>query len=347
MSPIDWAALALPTAALIASLTTANRWAALFELRTVFIVPALAYGVLRHAHLDNPAKWRILDAWVLGATAVALIGLGEFVLGRNLVLAEGGVRRLQSVYYSPNNVGLYLDRVWPLLVAVALWATKSRRRTMYGLALLPVTLAIGLSLSRGSLLLALPAGLLVMAWLYGERYRWLALALIVIAGLALVPLMSVPRFASLLDLRQGSTFFRLELWRSTVALIREFPCFGVGPGNFAQAYRTRYVLPSAWQQFNLEHPHNIYLDHWSRLGLLGIVAGVALQITFWRTMRQKQRDWRSSTQGSQSVTRDSYALLLAFAGSMAALLAHGLVDNTLFFPDLALILCLTLGLLDA
>jgi O-antigen ligase len=151
----------------------------------------------------------------------------------------------------------------------------------------------------------------------------------------------------LLDLRQGSTFFRLELWRSTVTLIRESPWFGVGPGNFAQAYRTRYVLPSAWQQFNLEHPHNIYLDHWSRLGLLGVVAGVAVQATFWGTVRQKQREWRASGQNSRSVGCDSCALLLALAGSMAALLAHGLVDNTLFFPDLALILFLTLGLLDA
>jgi O-antigen ligase len=345
MSPIDWAVVALLTAALIASLAAVDWRAALFELRTVFFLPALAYILLRHAGLDEPAKWRILDAWVLGATAVALIGLVEYMLGRNLAPAEGGVRRLQSVYYSPNNVGLYLDRVWPLLVAVPLWATQSRRRTLYGLALLPVTLAIGLSLSRGSLLLALPAGLLVMAWLHGERCRWLVLALTVIAALALVPLMSIPRFSSLLDLRQGSTFFRLELWRSTLALIREFPWFGVGPGNFAQAYRTRYVLPSAWQQFNLEHPHNIYLDHWSRLGLLGIVAGVAVQVAFWRTVRQKQRDWRASVKSSRSVARDSHTLLLAFAGSMTALLAHGLVDNTLFFPDLALTLFLTLGLL--
>jgi O-antigen ligase len=345
MTPIDWTIVALLAAALIASVATADWPAALFEMRTVFFLPALAYALLRHARLDEPARWRILDAWVLGATAVALIGLLEYMLGRNLALAEGGVRRLQSVYYSPNNVGLYLDRVWPLLIAVPLWTTKSRRRTLYGLALLPVTLAIGLSLSRGSLLLALPAGLLVMVWLQGERTRWLVLALIVVAGLSLVPLMSVPRFASLLDLRQGSTFFRLELWRSTLALIQESPWFGVGPGNFPQAYRTRYVLPSAWQQFNLEHPHNIYLDHWSRLGLLGIAAGVAVQVAFWRTVCQKQKDWRASAKGSQSVARDSHTLLLAFAGSMAALLAHGLVDNTLFFPDLALILFLMLGLL--
>ena len=37
-------------------------------------------------------------------------------------------------------------------------------------------------------------------------------------------------------------------------------------------------------------------------------------------------------------------LALGLAGSMAALLAHGLVDNALFFPDLALTFSLILAL---
>jgi O-antigen ligase len=153
----------------------------------------------------------------------------------------------------------------------------------------------------------------------------------VVGVLALMPLLRLPRFASLLDLQQGSTFFRLELWRSSLTLIREHPWFGVGPGNFLDAYRTRYVLPSAWQEFNLEHPHNVYLDHWTRLGLLGLLAGVAVQVAFWREARRRRK-------------RD--ALALGLVGSMAALLAHGLVDNALFFPDLAVVFFLTLWLVQ-
>ena len=63
--------------------------------------------------------------------------------------------------------------------------------------------------------------------------------------------------------------------------------FGVGPGSFLEAYRTRYVLPSAWQEFNLEHPHNVYLDHWTRLGLLGLVAGLAVQVAFFKLVNQR------------------------------------------------------------
>ena len=331
LTPLDLSVVLLVLAAVVAGLAAADRRMALFELRAVFLLPALYYALLRLAGLDSRARWRIMDGLVLGGVGVALIGLVQYALGRNVVVAEGGLPRLQSVYFSPNNVGLYLGCVWPLLVAIALWGRRDRRRALYVLASVPVTLALIFSFSRGALLLALPTALLVMAWRAGGRYRWAALALVVVGALALIPLLRLPRFASLLDLQQGSTFFRLELWRSSLTLIREQPWFGVGPGNFLAAYRTRYVLPSAWQEFNLEHPHNVYLDHWTRLGLPGLLAGVVVQVTFWWTMRRR---------------RKGDPLVLGLAGSMAALMAHGLVDNTLFFPDLALAFFLTLALVQ-
>lgn len=339
--PLDRAVLLLVLAALAAGAAAVDKMDALFELRAVFLFPVLYYALLRLSRLDERARWRIVDGFVLGAVVVAAIGLAQYALGGNVVLAEGGLPRLRSVYHSPNSAGLYLGRAWPLLVAVAVWYPSpgpspgkgggNRRRLLYGLALIPVTLALGLSFSRGALLLGLPAALLVMGWRAGGRYRWAALTLVLVGALTFIPLLRVPRFASLLDLREGSTFFRLKLWRSSLALIREHPWFGVGPGNFLAAYRTRYILPSAWQEFNLEHPHSIYLDHWTRLGLLGLLAGIAVQVAFWHKMRQRPR-------------RD--ALALGLAGGMAALLAHGLVDNTLFFPDLATSFFLMLALVQ-
>ncbi len=315
-------------AAVVTGIAADDHLAALFELRAIFLFTALYYALLQLARLDDQARRRLVDGLILGGVAVALVGLIQYALGRNLVIAEGGLPRLRSVYPSPNNVGLYLGRVWPFLVAVALWGGRGHRRTFYALALAPVTLALALSFSRGALLLGLPAALLAMGWRAGGRYRRAALALVAIGALALVPLLRVPRFASLLDLREGSAFFRLELWRSSLTLIREHPWFGVGPGNFQAAYRTRYVLPAAWQEFNLEHPHNIYLDHWTRLGLLGLAALMAVQATFWQAV----------------LGRKTNAITLGLLGSVAALLAHGLVDNTLFFPDLALSFFLMLAL---
>ena len=335
----------LVLAAVCAGLFAADWGAALFELRTVFLFPVLTYGLLRLARVDEEARWRIVAGWVLGSVALALVGLVQYPLGTHVSLAEGGLPRMQSVYSSPNRVGLYLGRVWPILAAVAVWGVGRRRRVLYGLALVPVMLALLLSFSRGALLLGLPVALLVMGWRAGGRWRWVVLAVVVIGVLAFVPLLRVPRFASMLDLEQGSSFFRLALWRSSLALIREHPWFGVGPGQFQAAYRTRYILPGAWSEPDLGHPHNIYLDHWTRLGLLGLLAGLAVQVAFWRGVRPL-----SSPNGSKrervppGAAGRPAGLLIGLAGSMAALLAHGLVDNTLFYPDVALVFFLTLAL---
>jgi len=332
LSAPDKAVGLLILAAIVSGIAAANRIAALFELRAVFLFPILYYILLRVAGLSGAQKWRVVDAFIVGGSAVALVGLVQYALGKNLALAEGGWPRLQSVYHSPNNTALYLGRVWPFLVAVPLWSTTTRtRRAMYGLALLPVTLAVVLSFSRGALLLGLPMALLAMGWHAGGRYRWLTVILTLVCLLALLPLLRFPRFASLLETDHGSTFFRLGVWRSSLNLIREHPWTGIGPGNFLEAYRTRYVLPSAWEEFNLEHPHNLYLDHWTRLGILGVLAGVAVQIAFFR----QQLRWSGDADRGLSI---------ALTGSMVALLAHGLVDNSLFFPDLAMAFFLILAL---
>jgi len=116
---LDSAVALLLLAALIAGAAAADKIAALFELRTVFLFPALYYVLLRLTDLDERARWRIVDGLAAGAAGVALIGLAQYALGINVVAAEGGMLRLGGVYLSPNNVGLYLGRTWPLLLAVA------------------------------------------------------------------------------------------------------------------------------------------------------------------------------------------------------------------------------------
>jgi O-antigen ligase len=149
-------------------------------------------------------------------------------------------------------------------------------------------------------------------------------------------MLRLPRLASLFDTAAGSTFFRLELWRSTLAMIRDHPFLGVGPGQFAAAYRTRYILPAAWPEPDLTHPHNIWLDHLSRLGVPGLLAFGAIQWAFWRVTWRRRRGLLASPGGNP--------LVVGLVGSMMALLAHGLVDNSIFSPDMAAAFFLTLGI---
>ena len=298
--------------------------------------PALFYLMLRTSHLDERAVWRIVDLFVLGAVAVAIIGLVQYGLGVNVITAEEGFRRLRSVYGSPNSVGLYLGRALPVLVAVTLFGASRGRRVVYGLAVLPLGLAVLLSFSKGALILGVPLSLLALGVLAGGPWSWASLGAVAVAAAAAIPLLRTPRFASLLDTRSGTTFFRLQLWRSSWMMFRDHPWLGVGPDNFLYHYRGRYILPAAWQEPDISQAHNILLDYATRMGIAGLAAGAWLQVAFWRLALPLRR----------LADPDRRALALGMMASMVNFLAHGLVDASYFLIDLAFVFFLTLGVVQ-
>ncbi len=327
-----WAQLPKSTVAFIgvAILSTAfatQRHEAIRELRLVILEPLLCYWMLITYPLSRNEKLRLVDAFIAGGVLVAVVGLVQYFILGDVITAEGGMWRLHSVYGSPNNVGLYLGRVIPLALAVTLWGGKDTgiRRWVYGGSLGLLGAALLLSLSKGALVLGVPAALLSMGFLAGKRWRRATWGVLGAGLLALIPLLHTPRFAGLFNVTGGTSGFRLALWHSAWQMIRDHPLLGVGPDNFLYAYRTRYVLPTAWEEFNLSHPHNLVMDYAARLGLLGLLSGLWLQVTFWK------RAWPLRRHPAPLIR----ALALGAMGAMADFLAHGMVDASYFVVDLA------------
>jgi O-antigen ligase len=137
-----------------------------------------------------------------------------------------------------------------------------------------VSLALYLTFSKGALIVALPSALIVMSFLYLWRLRgrggWrivsLAAGSLIVIVSALLPLSQTQRFRTLLDFGPGSTgFFRLKVWQAALEMLGDHWLLGVGLNNFLYQYRTRYILPEAWQEPDLSHPHNVILDFGTRL----------------------------------------------------------------------------------
>ncbi len=254
----------------------------------------------------------------------------------NIITAEQGFRRLRSVYGSPNNAGLMLSRILPMLIATVIWARHPQRRVGYALSCIAVATATVLTFSKGALLLGIPLAVLALGFLASAPWSWIGVATLVIAGLCAIPLLSTPRFASLLDTTQGTTFFRLQIWRSSLAMFGSDPILGVGPDNFLYSYRGHFILPAAWQEPNISQAHNVVLNFATRLGILGLATAVWLQVGFWR----RGLALRSVKD------RDDRALALGLMGMMAAYLGHGLVDSAHFVIDLAFVFSFTLGLIQ-
>ncbi|MGC9333133.1 MAG: O-antigen ligase family protein [Anaerolineae bacterium] len=335
LTALDWGVVALVAVGLLSLLWADHTRVAAREYRTVVLEAAMFYGLLRWLVRSEEAAWRVVDAWVLGGTLIATIGMAQWALGENLISAEGAWR-VRGFYGSPNNLALYLGRILPLSLAIAAWGrARSSRRWLYALAALVIAVTMFLTYSRGAWLVGIPISLLFLAAMRGRRTMAItAAAFIVVVAIALLAT-GPGRLTSLLDATQGTTFFRLQLWKSSWAMICDHPILGVGLDNFLYSYRSHYVLPTAWEEFNLSHPHNLALDFWLRLGLPGLVTIAWLLLAFF------QRGWHLYQRLPEGSPR---MLILGVMAGMVNFVAHGLVDNAFFLVDLAFAFMLMLAL---
>jgi O-antigen ligase len=309
---------------------------ALREWRTVFLAAALFALLLECCRTDQTAPWLLLMAWLAGGVAIALIGLVHFATDAMLIEAEG-VQRVRSLYGSPNNLALYLERTLMPTLALLLLLPNGWRRWLVLFAAAIQGGVLLLTFSKGALILGLPAGLFTL-WLGGlyvlrrqrssTRPLWWLAAAAVVALVALLPFLGTERFQRLLDFSSGTGFTRLQLWRSSLQMALDHWWLGVGPDNFLYAYRSQYMLPAAWQEPDLNHPHTWLLDWWTRLGLVGVILGLGWWITGLRA------NWRRLRQANYATNA---ALWLGTIAAMIAALAHGSIDLSYAVPDLMLV----------
>ena len=339
LKPADWAVLALVAVAALSLLWAEEGRVAAREFRTVVLESALFYGLLRAMVCRSRQAWLLADAWLLGGVVIALVSIGQWVLGRGVITADD-VWRVRGFYGSPNNLALYLGRLLPLAVAVAAWGRgdfgwRRWRRWLYGLAGVVLAVALLLTYSRGAWVVGVPVSLLFLAAMRGRRTFALVLGLLLVLAILVVVIVGPGRLTSLLDASQGTTFFRLQLWQSSLSMVGDHPVLGVGLDNFLYQYRSHYVLPTAWEEFNLSHPHNFVLDFWLRLGLPGLAVAVWLLAAFFR------RGWRLYRALPEGYDR---LLILGLMAGMVNFVAHGLVDNAFFLVDLAFAFMIMLAL---
>jgi O-antigen ligase len=327
-------------AALLSLLATEYLRLSLRELRTLIVEPVLFWYLCR-AVLRGPGDAGVLVAALLGTTTlVAVFGLSQVVLG-GAVTDVQGVRRVLGTYTSPNHFALLLGRALPLLIAVA-WLLP-RWRIVAGVGVLLCGGALLATFSVGGWL-ATGLAVLVVAGLLGGRRMLLALALAgVLAGGVLLVAAPVERLAGRLDPRQGTSFVRVQLWQAAVTLVGQSPVLGIGLDNFLYRYPTIIPAGTSYEP-NLSHPHNLVLQFWLQLGLPGLAALGWLLWQFWRLAWPWSQRYTDAT-GSDGGTGPplNRALAVGALGSMVDFVAHGLVDNSYFLPDMAVIFWLTLA----
>ncbi|MBI1277001.1 MAG: hypothetical protein GC179_02610 [Anaerolineaceae bacterium] len=339
-SAIDWLVMIWLLLGFVSLVWAARPSNATTELRVMFIEPFLFYLIFRTSKLNRSQILIIVDVFIAAGLIVAVIGLFQYVQGQAIITAEAGSRRLASVYGSPNNVALFLGRCIPFALAFTLNRADKRRQIFYVVVLIPMVIALLLTQSVGGIFIGVPlsvAAVLLLSLRQRARYAVLGLIALLLIGFAIS--LQSERFARVLDFSSGTNFYRVRAWLSAVNIIKDHPITGLGLDQFLYAFRGKYILPDAWQEPNLSHPHNVLLDFWVRLGIAGVLVLIALQTAFWRKAIVV---WRRLREHDPLY----FAIIIGVIGSMINLLGHGMIDNSVYVQDLAFVFVLLLALVQ-
>jgi len=158
----------------------------------------------------------------------------------------------------------------------------------------------------------------------GERRTALWLAGLVVA---LVVVFLLGQRAGFLHFGITSLESRLDYWRGAVAIAKDHPWVGTGPGTFGSIYPKYKTALSEEAQV----VHNNFLQMWSDSGVLAFVAYALLWIV---TVRDSFRLARQ---------RAGDAAAMAVCGALAGWTVHGLADFDLYAPGVALPAFILLG----
>lgn len=185
-------------------------------------------------------------------------------------------REVFSTFLLSNTFACYMLLLTPLAFAWAFIAFQRNNRVTSLVCLFCLYLiafALYLTKSKGAWL-AFPAAAVVTFLAFWKS--WPVLLRRIVLGVLVVGLVAMGLLLVLRPLPEGvrgSVDVRLGYWDGAARLIRANPLFGVGPGNFHDAY-IQVKLPEAEE---VQHTHNGYLEVASETGLVGLL----LWSAFW------------------------------------------------------------------
>jgi putative inorganic carbon (HCO3(-)) transporter len=235
--------------------------------------------------LNLSARWRkmVFQAVLVSALVAAFYGIFQFFSGLDLI-RHTKLGLLGTHYRAVGAYGSFLSyagnqlMVFAYAYAFFLLSTKSKiEKTMYLLAAGILLLSIVTSQSR-STWLAIPVILVIgLLAVPKKQLFYAAICLVVIAAgiIMFVPEIS-SRFLNIFNPAQNET--RLNLWKTSLAIIADHPLTGIGSGTFNDYFEI-YRVPGFYDARG--HAHNDYINKAVISGLIGLITWLAMWVTWF------------------------------------------------------------------
>ncbi|HZY58268.1 MAG TPA: O-antigen ligase family protein [Candidatus Binataceae bacterium] len=296
----------------------------------------------------------LVSALLAGVAGASSLFAGHGGAAGGLALAHRG----QGTFHNPDHFADYLVLAFPMAVAGVLspesFVPRRWREAFVVFAtLVAVVCLVGLviSLSRAAWMAA-ALGLAAAAITWSRRRRRdqgaqggrqrLVMARAAVAG-GLILMLAVAVVGTPATVRIGtrlgetahdeSVLDRFAVWSDSLAMVRDFPVWGVGLGGWPELF-TRYDRAPWDPDYFWRETHNDYLQILEEAGAIGFV------LAAWILLSQV----RALSRARCAVSSHRLALVAAAIAAAVGAAVHELFDFSLQVPANALLLVVILGL---
>ena len=339
-------------ASIIGIIIAPDTFLALGIWKAYFIEPILVAIMMLSTF--NKKDWcRCLQALSITAIALSIFAIFQYLTGVGIPIPWDIELRATSIFDYPNALGLFLA---PIVVFNSIliirhnplplplkkgerphfelpsflrrgWLCRSEALQSEGrgwLSLISIILgliAIILSQTEAALV-AIPSAVIITLLISNISKKKKLVLLVLSVTLVLFSLL-IPFSREKLLLQDYSGQVRLSQLGETMELIKDNPIFGVGLNGYPTALEP-YHDSTLYEIF--QYPHNIFLNTWSELGILGLIALFWFGFLILKTISRNLKT-------SPNVEVVTFAIFSA----LLTIFIHGLVDVPYFKNDLAVL----------
>ncbi len=294
------------------------------QIWAVYFAFMVFYFVIINTIKTKKQLTNLLTVFALSGFAVCLYGILQYVFGWNVTQAwideemfEDIKMRIYSTLENPNVLGEYILLVLPVTIAL-MWRKKGIfAKIVYGGMAAVMGLALVLTFSRGCWIGIMAAAAMFVTFAAGKLWGLMLLVLPVIP--MILPESIINRFASIGDMKDSSTSYRVYIWMGTIHMLKDFWISGIGPGT--EAFTQVYPFYS-YSAIVAPHSHNLFLQIMVESGILGIVAFMVLMIVFMKKLMAGYQ--------VQGKFGELSVLLAGIGSAVAGFLVQGLFDNCFY-----------------
>lgn len=266
----------------------------------------------------------VIQVLIFAGVAVSLFGIYQYIFYSpdsadawiDSDMFSNITKRVYSTLENPNVLSEYLLLIIPFSGAAVLTGKSWRTRLLFLGCTAIMVLCMIFTFSRGGYL-----GLIVAVgiFLIILDSRFLILGIIgIIVLYFILPDTIIGRFASIGDLSDGSTSYRVSIWIGTLAMLHDYWLSGIGPSTAA----FNLVYPAySYNTITAPHSHNLFLQIICDCGITGIILFFMILFQFFRT---------TATAVSKEKDKDSRIYLIASISSICGFLLQGMTDYSFY-----------------